>query len=655
MAESLQSKDHKDLLDVIDKLRSRGISRYIDLPQIIVCGDQSSGKSSAMEAISGLSFPTKDILCTRFATEVILRRSTTSIIRVSIFPSYDRPDAEKATLSNFAYTGNDVDIGQIVEDAGLAMGLQGNGGKVFSKDVLRIEISGPTQPHLTMVDLPGLFLAGNKDQSAADSAIVKSLVLDYMKRPRSIILAVVSAKSDFALQQVTEHTREIDPKGRRTLGLITKPDTLDKGSDSEQFYVNLAENKDVHFRLGWHVLRNRDFTMRHATATERDAKEAEFFSEGVWATLKMSQLGVTTLRIRLSEVLRDQILSQLPSVLDDIQCGLDDCRFQLESLGSSRITLPEKRRYLLKASEAFNNLVKAAINGEYTDPFFGDSSTEGGYSKRLRAVVQKHLCDFADEMHKNGQTKQIVEHYCVAPGNILRSDYMQEVKELMERSRGRELPGTFNPLVVSEMFSKQCAPWKLIASDASNHAAYFAETTVNLILQHVVDETTASALLHAVVRPALSTIKFALKEKVIELLDPYLRTHPITYNHYLTDNIQKSHFDRQQQALEKQLLNFFGIESLTNREAKYSFNPKALLNAIGNEIEPNMGHYACSLAIDTMQAYYKVLNRLSHQATLINWARLHSKSLSMTSPSWLLSNPFFKSFPLYLTLRWFSI
>jgi hypothetical protein len=52
-----------------------------------------------------------------------------------------------------------------------------------------------------MVDLPGLFMAGNKDQSAEDATLVKSLVLDYMQRPRSIILAVVSAKSDFALQQ----------------------------------------------------------------------------------------------------------------------------------------------------------------------------------------------------------------------------------------------------------------------------------------------------------------------------------------------------------------------------------------------------------------------------------------------------------------------
>jgi hypothetical protein len=61
---SLQSKDHEELLDIIDHLRGQGISRYIDLPQLIVCGDQSSGKSSVLEAVSGLRFPTKDNLCT---------------------------------------------------------------------------------------------------------------------------------------------------------------------------------------------------------------------------------------------------------------------------------------------------------------------------------------------------------------------------------------------------------------------------------------------------------------------------------------------------------------------------------------------------------------------------------------------------------------
>ncbi|MBE3042786.1 dynamin family protein, partial [Candidatus Bathyarchaeota archaeon] len=59
------------------------MSRYIDLPQIVVCGDQSSGKSSVLEAISGMAFPAKDNLCTRFATEVILRRASTSAVSFS--------------------------------------------------------------------------------------------------------------------------------------------------------------------------------------------------------------------------------------------------------------------------------------------------------------------------------------------------------------------------------------------------------------------------------------------------------------------------------------------------------------------------------------------------------------------------------------------
>jgi Dynamin family len=71
--------------------------------------------------------------------------------------------------------------------------------KVFSTDILRVELCGSTQPYMTMVDLPGLFRAGNTDQSVDDATTVKKMVHSYIKRPRSIILAVVSAKSDFAL------------------------------------------------------------------------------------------------------------------------------------------------------------------------------------------------------------------------------------------------------------------------------------------------------------------------------------------------------------------------------------------------------------------------------------------------------------------------
>ena len=82
--EHLQTQEQIKLLDVIDALRAEGLSEYTALPQLIVCGDQSSGKSSVLEAISGVPFPRKDTLCTRFATEVILRRATDEFISVSL-------------------------------------------------------------------------------------------------------------------------------------------------------------------------------------------------------------------------------------------------------------------------------------------------------------------------------------------------------------------------------------------------------------------------------------------------------------------------------------------------------------------------------------------------------------------------------------------
>lgn len=154
---NIQSRSHEQLLDVIDKLRSQGISRFIDLPQLIVCGDQSSGKSSVLEAVSGLQFPTKTAPCTRFATELVLRRGFEVTSSISIVPDANCSDAEKEELEQFISTASvHDDFGTIIDDAAAAMGIDGSSHN-FSRHVLRIELTGPTQPHLTLVDLTGLF------------------------------------------------------------------------------------------------------------------------------------------------------------------------------------------------------------------------------------------------------------------------------------------------------------------------------------------------------------------------------------------------------------------------------------------------------------------------------------------------------------------
>ena len=338
----LQPAEHEELLNVIDTLRSQGVSRYVDLPQIIVCGDQSSGKSSVLEAISGLRFAIKDNLCTRFATEMILRRGPVLNVNVTIIPSTDRKEAEFATLTKFKAPSNSIeDFEPIVNSAEKAMGLNGTT-KVFSKDSLRVELCGPNQPHLTLVDLPGIFYAGDRSQSDNDASIVQSLVKSYMEKSRSIILAVVSAKSDLAMQVITKLAREIDPQGQRTLGIITKPDLLFAGSDSESAFVKLAKNDNIFFKLGWHVLRNRDYDTRNTTRAERDTAEKEFFKKRVWATaLSKTKLGVENLRPRLSRVLLGQILTELPGLAREVERELRTCKDRLGALGGPRGTLSE--------------------------------------------------------------------------------------------------------------------------------------------------------------------------------------------------------------------------------------------------------------------------------------------------------------------------
>lgn len=177
----LRSKDQLNLLDSIDQLRSEGISRYVSLPQIIVCGDQSAGKSSVLEAISGVSFPVQSNTCTRFPTELILRRTPEVSSSVSIVPDASRTEAEKLSLMGMGRELEGYDgLGEMIEAAKDAMGIK-EYGKMFTKDLLRIEITGPERSHLTIVDLPGLIHSPTKSQTDGDVELIRGIVGKYSK------------------------------------------------------------------------------------------------------------------------------------------------------------------------------------------------------------------------------------------------------------------------------------------------------------------------------------------------------------------------------------------------------------------------------------------------------------------------------------------
>lgn len=621
---TLHSEDHLKILDEVDKLRSQGLSHYISLPQLIVCGDQSSGKSSVLEAISGITFPSKDNLCTRFATEVILRKATQTSVAVRIVPSQTRSEAECSRLSEFSEALDDLSqFAAIVDKAKDAMGISATT-SAFSNDVLRVEISGPDRPQLTIVDLPGLIHSENKLQSSADVKLVWNMVKGYMKNKRSIILAVISAKNDYANQIVLKLAKEVDAGGNRTLGVITKPDTLSVGSESELAFMELAKNEDIHFRLGWHVLKNRSYETRDFTAEERNKSESAFFEQGVWRSLSRSIVGISRLQSRLSNVLLDQIKAELPALAHDIQQAVDESEKQLGKLGAQRATIDEQRLFLLRIAQSFQSLCKAAVDGNYTDPFFGDAKSVEGFAKRLRAIVVKENNNYAKEMRENGQTRRILdkaprdglESIGYRTTKIARAHFEDEIVILLERSRGRELPGMFNPLIVGDVFHQQSKPWEKLARRHVEATCELVSHFLELVVSSLSDEHTSSNLLRDVVAPFLDSTTKRVDEKLQEVLAPHTHLHPITYNHYFIENIQNIRKKRQEKEMVERIQAPFGggaqvkgkgkIMNLLDSETTIS----DLAGLIAPRNEADMDKYAASEILLCMEAYYQVCNLL---------------------------------------------
>ncbi|KAK5046367.1 hypothetical protein LTR84_008168 [Exophiala bonariae] len=614
----LQTQQHDELLDLIDTLRSQGIPHYIDLPQLIVCGDQSAGKSSVLEAISGgLRFPTKDSLCTRFAIEIILRRSPTSLVTIAIIPDAKRSRKEKESLTKFQPPTVSLEaFPDIIDAAAKAMGIDGTY-KSFSNDVLRVELSGPTQPHLTLVDLPGLYHAGNEHQSWEEAEAIHTLVKSYMKKERSIILAVVSAMNDYSNQIVTEYARMADPKFDRTLGIITKPDTLHSGSSALEAFQSLIIGHGTQFKLGWNALRNRDYKTRNSSTEERDKAEDLFFQGDDWKGVPKHRLGIKALRKRLSEILFTHILKELPQLVQDVHNGITKCEERLKGLGASRRTLEEQRKYLAQISQAFARLMQASIDGTYSAAFFGSSEPVEGYNKRLRAVVQNILGEFAQRMRLQGHRVTLVDYVpsqedfkSTVPTPTHRDVFLEYVKGRLNRNRGTELPGTFNPAIIGDLFYDQAQPWSGILQATRANLLKATEATIDLVLEHVTNPATARAIQLYVIQPNMKVVSDALAEKANEVLRPHLHGRPLTFNHYFIDNIQKKRREETRKNLATKLNAFLGKDPEAKVEVdriyEGKFNVRALLDSLVLKTEVDFERFACVEATNAMEAYYKV-------------------------------------------------
>ncbi|KFZ04293.1 hypothetical protein V502_10260 [Pseudogymnoascus sp. VKM F-4520 (FW-2644)] len=588
-AGALQTGEQMELLNIVDSLRAEGLGEITALSQLIVCGDQSSGKSSVLEAISGIPFPRNENTCTRFATEVILRRSPESKVSVSIILSKDRKQAVREKQVGFSRPLSRPDnfsgLIETVKGAMLNVPL-----KSFSKDILRIEVCGPSQPQLTLVDLPGLIHSHLEDeqQTPEDVKLVTELVSDYLKNPRSIILAIVSAKYDINVRVILNRAREVDPHGIQTLGIITKPDTLVTGSESEDSFIKLARNERVKFRLGWHVIKNLDSAQKEdqkLTLETRNSQEKAYFKESNFNSLPPHNVGIESLRTQLSKVLFNQIRLELPRLVDDIEQRILTTRATKDKLGPNRTGINDQHAFLIQLSQTFQTICQAAVRGDYDSDFFqSDELSE----KRLCANLMNKHFEFAEKLRKSGSQWIIVEKKSNADARIrTRQEAITDACRLLKRSRGRELPGLPNPLLVGELFREYSRPWETLARAHIKNAWEETNRFLGVVLQYLADDDVCEKILRLWLNPIMAEKLDAAYGKLDELLEVY-KEQPLTINHYFTDNRKK----------------------LQQRDTKDEMQRK--LNSIANpgQMVPDMDILAAEEAYDNMTAYYKVAMKL---------------------------------------------
>lgn len=226
-------------------------------------------------------------------------------------------------------------------------------------------------------------------------------------------------------------------------------------------------------------------------------------------------------------------------------------------------------------------------------------------------MVQNLNLDFAERIarrdHRHeiaGSPNKTAVHKVVTA--TTREEFMDHIQHPMRRTKGRELPGTFNLMIVSDFFLEQSSPWEAITRKHIENVWKATKEFLSLITTYIADAATSKALFQRIFEPDLDQLLETLNAKSTELLTPHQKSHPITYNHYFTETLQKVRNERSKDEYTRIVKDFFRASSLDSVYLSQNRDLRPLVAALIKRTEPDMNRFACSEALDCMEAYYKV-------------------------------------------------
>ncbi|XP_049730870.1 interferon-induced GTP-binding protein Mx1-like [Elephas maximus indicus] len=409
-------------IDLIDSLRALGVEQDLALPAIAVIGDQSSGKSSVLEALSGVALPRGSGIVTRCPLVLKLRKL----------------GHEEGWRGKVSYKDLEFDISdpsKVEEEINKAQNIIAGEGTGISQELINLEISSPNVPDLTLIDLPGITRVAVGNQPADIGRQIKALIRKYIHKQETISLVVVPSNVDIATTEALSMAQEVDPDGDRTIGILTKPDLVDKGT--EEKVVDVVRNLVCHLKKGYMIVkcRGQQDIQDKLSLAEALRREQAFFEDhdhfGV--LLEEGKATVPLLAERLTTELITHICKSLPQLENQIKESHQKITEELQKYG---VDIPEdeneKMFFLIDKINAFNQDILALVQGE---------ESVGENQSRLFTKIRSEFLKWSKEIEKNFQDGYNAMH--------------EEISEFENQYRGRELPGFVNFRTFEKIIKKQ--------------------------------------------------------------------------------------------------------------------------------------------------------------------------------------------------------
>uniref|UniRef100_A0A8C1JV67 Interferon-induced GTP-binding protein Mx3-like n=1 Tax=Cyprinus carpio TaxID=7962 RepID=A0A8C1JV67_CYPCA len=423
-------------IEMIDFMRRIGIEKELALPSIAVVGDQSSGKSSVLEALSGVALPRGSGIVTRCPLELKLRKSNNG-------------SSWAATISYNEVRETFHDPAQVESYVRRAQNMLAGDGVGICEDLISLEIRSPDVCDLTLIDLPGITRVPVKGQPEDIGDQIRRLILKFVSKKETINLVVVPCNVDIATTEALRMAQGVDPDGLRTLAILTKPDLVDKGAEAD--ILQVLQGKVVPLKKGYTIVRCRGQSdiNENVSLAEATRQEKEFFAKNTHFShlLEEQRATIPCLSTRLTKELVEHIKSSLPSLRDQIHIHLSAARFELKNYADGPPLEPERMgpylsKKILEFSDQISELCRTGESDDgnlysYLRPVFKQwechlSSSKASFRESVKQMTEKY-----DEAHR-GRELVTFSDYCVYESMVKKhvGDLRQPALDTLKLIRG---------------------------------------------------------------------------------------------------------------------------------------------------------------------------------------------------------------------------